>query len=563
MCQRWATIDERVLAITFELCPGQGLNHEDGTMLEEQKINPKHGESMTTMPSFAATVGAGNDRYVGHPAYPRGPRGSPSFASPRSMDMALTRRQFLHRSAAAAAVVALPQVAAPSVIGANDVIRVGVVGCGNRGNYHIDRFSGQEGVVVAAVCDPDRQRLAAAAARIKDKFRNEPAQYADVREMLDKAQLDAVAVATMQYWHALPTIWACQAGKDVYVEKPLSHFIREGQLMVRAARKYNRLVQIGTQSRSTRSAIDTIRHIQDGQLGKIQYVTAFANKPRTSIGKRDTPLPIPDFIDYDRWCGPADNGPIYRDRLQYDCSFTWDKGDGESCNQGVHEIDVARWLLNGPELPRRVISIGGRFVFDDIGDVPNTQIIYYDFPSAPVLYEVHNLRAAKGSDEVPTFRGSQTDVCAQCEGGYAFIRSGQVYDNQGQRIKTFGGGEDIFENFIRAVRSRRQEDLNADILEGHRSTTVTHLGNISYRMGKPASQGEIRERIAGITLVEEMFDRLVKHLKAHEIDVDAPTIMLGQWLDVDTENERFQNHDQANALVGGSYRAPYLLPDEV
>ncbi|MHB8971365.1 MAG: Gfo/Idh/MocA family protein [Pirellulaceae bacterium] len=477
--------------------------------------------------------------------------------------MALTRRQFLHRSAAAAAVLGLPQVAAPSVLGANSAIRVGVLGCGNRGNYHIDRFSAQEGVVVAAVCDPDRQRLAAAATRIKDTFRNEPAQYVNVHEMLDKAQLDVVAVATMQYWHALPTIWACQAGKDVYVEKPLSHFIREGQLMVRAARKYNRLVQIGTQSRSTRSAIDTIRHIQAGHLGKIQYVTAFANKPRTSIGKRDTPLPIPDFVDYDLWCGPADNGPIYRDQLQYDCSFTWDKGDGESCNQGVHEIDVARWLLNHPEPPRRVISIGGRFEFGDCGDVPNTQIIYYDFPSAPVLYEVHNLRAAKGSAEIPNFRGCQTDVCAHCEGGYAFIRAGQVYDPQGQPIQTFGGGEDHFENFIRAVRSRRQEDLAADILEGHRSTTVTHLGNISYRTGRLAAQSEIRERIAGVAPLEEMFERLVKHLKAHEIDVDAPTITLGEWLDVDTQNECFQNHARANALVQGSYRAPYRLPDDV
>lgn len=121
-------------------------------------------------------------------------------------------------------------------------------------------------------------------------------------------------------------------------------------------------------------------------------MTAYANKPRTSIGKRDTPLPIPDTLDYDLWCGPAENGPIYRDRIQYDCSFTWDKGDGESCNQGVHEIDIARWLLNEPEMPRRTISVGGRFVFNDAGDVPNTQIIYYDFPTAPVLYEVHNLR---------------------------------------------------------------------------------------------------------------------------------------------------------------------------
>jgi len=477
--------------------------------------------------------------------------------------MSLTRRQFLHGSAVAATVIGLPRVAASSVRGANETIRVGVVGCGNRGKHHIDRFGRQKGVAVAAVCDPDRQRLDAAAGKVKGQYGNEPARYVDVRKMIEKAELDVVAVATMQYWHALPMIWACQAGKDVYVEKPLSHFIREGQKMVRAARKTKRLVQIGTQSRSTRSAIDTIRYVQQGKLGKIQYVTAFANKPRIPIGKRTTPLPIPNYVDYDLWCGPADNGPIYRDRLQYDCSFTWDKGDGESCNQGIHEIDVARWLLNESELPRRTISVGGRFVFNDAGDVPNAQIIYYDFPSVPVLYEVHNLRAAKGSNQATTFRGCRTDVCAHCEGGYALIRSGQVYDSQGKRIKTFGGGEDIFENFIRAVRSGRQEDLDADIFEGHRSTTVTHLGNISYRMGKSASQAEIRERIAGVTLFEKMFDRLVKHLKAHEIDVDAPTITLGEWLEVDTENERFKNHDKANAIVDGFYRAPYLLPEEV
>lgn len=477
--------------------------------------------------------------------------------------MSLTRRQFLRRSAAAAALVSLPRVAASSVLGANEAIRVGIVGLGNRGGYHVDRFASQEGVAVAAVCDPDRERLAAAATKIKNKYKNDPAQYIDVRKMIAQAELDVVSVATMQYWHALPTIWACQAGRDVYVEKPLSHYIREGQLMVAAARKYKRLVQIGTQSRSTQAAIDTIRYIQDGQLGKIRYVTAYANKPRTSIGKRDTPLPIPASLDYDLWCGPADNGPIYRDRIQYDCSFTWDKGDGESCNQGVHEIDVARWLLNEPEMPRRTISIGGRFVFNDAGDVPNTQIIYYDFPTAPVLYEVHNMRAAKGSNKVPSFRGSTTDVCAQCEGGYAFIRGGQVFDHGGKTIKSFGGGEDIFQNFIAAVRSRRQEDLDADIYEGHRSTTVTHLGNISYRMGKPASQAEVRERIAAAPLLVEMFDRLVEHLKAHEIDVDSPTITLGEWLDVDTENERFKNHDKANAIVEGFYRAPYLLPKEV
>ena len=253
--------------------------------------------------------------------------------------MAWTRRQFLHQSVAAAAVIGFPQVAASGVRGANDALRVGVVGCGNRGNHHIDRFANQDGVVVAAVCDPDRQRLSAAAARIKEKHHNEPAQYINVREMIDQAQLDVVSVATMQYWHASPTIWACQAGRAVYVEKPLSHYVREGQVMV-GARKYNTLVQIGTQSRSTRAAIDTIRYIHEGHLGKIEYLTAFANKPRTPIGKRDTPLPIPDSVEYDLWCGPADNGPIYRNA----CSTTAvSRGTKGTANPAIRACMKSTW----------------------------------------------------------------------------------------------------------------------------------------------------------------------------------------------------------------------------
>ncbi len=475
----------------------------------------------------------------------------------------LSRREFVCRSAAASAVFAVPTLSPARVLGANEELRVGVVGCGVRGAHHIDRFGNQSGVRIAAVCDPDTTRASAVAARIKERYGNDPARFADPRKMIEAGNLDVVAVATMQYWHALPTLWACQAGMDVYVEKPLAHFIEEGRRMVEAARKYDRLVQIGTQARSRKSDIDTIRFLQEGGLGKIEYITAFANKPRTSIGLRDTPLPIPDSVDYDLWCGPADDGPVFRDRLQYDCSFTWDKGDGESCNQGVHEIDVARWLLGEPGLPRRTISIGGRFLFNDAGDVPNTQIIYYDYPSAPVLYEVHNLRAAKGSNQVPEFLGYRTDVCAHCEGGHAMLHAGHVFDTEGKRIRSFGGGEDIFENFIRAVRSGRREDLDADVLDGHISTAVTHVGNISYRVGKQAGQAECRERIAGVKLFEEMFDRLVEHLKAQEIDVDANTITLGEWLDVDTERECIKDHDDANAIVRGFYRSPYLLPEKV
>jgi predicted dehydrogenase len=327
--------------------------------------------------------------------------------------------------------------------------------------------------------------------------------------------------------------------------------------MVAAARKYDRLVQIGTQSRATKSAIATIKYIQEGNLGKINYLTAFANKPRTPIGKRDTPLPIPDTLDYELWCGPARKEPIYRNRIQYDCSFTWNMGDGESCNQGVHEIDVARWLLGETQLPRRVMSIGGRFTFNDAGDVPNTQIIYYDFPTAPVLYEVHNLRAAKGSSAVPNFRGARTDVCAHCEGGYALIRSGRVYDNQGKHVKSFSGGEDIFENFIRAVRSGRRDELCAEVAGGHLSTAVTHVGNISYRLGRPAPVEEMRAAVEDTPVLNEMFDRYLAHIKGHEIDPAAST--LGPWLEIDRENECFEGNEKANELVKGYYREPFTI----
>jgi predicted dehydrogenase len=330
--------------------------------------------------------------------------------------------------------------------------------------------------------------------------------------------------------------------------------------MVKAARKYNRLVQVGTQRRSSSRIRRGIEYLQSGELGKIQYVVCFANKTRTPIGNRTEPLPIPGTLDYELWCGPALKEPLYRDRIQYDCSFTWNMGDGESCNQGVHEIDVARWLLGEEKLPRRVMSIGGRFCFNDAGNVPNTQITYYDFPSAPVLYEVHNMTAGNGSKQRPTFRGVSTDTCVQCEGGYVMLNAGHVYDKSGKKIKTFDGSENIFSNFIGAVRSGRQEDLCADVLKGHRSTAVTHTGNISYRLGKKATVDEIRAQVRDTPVLEEMFDRFLVHLKAHEVDVDANTITLGPCLQIDRENQRFQDNAEANRLVKGSYRDPWTIP---
>jgi predicted dehydrogenase len=462
-----------------------------------------------------------------------------------------------------AASFGLPLLVSSRAWGANEEIRVGVVGLGIRGTgAHIPGMAPQKGVKIVAVCDPDRARSVAAAKLCKETFHQKVDQYADVRKLLDRKDIDVVSIATQQYWHALDTVWACQAGKHVYVEKPASHYIWEGRQMVNAARRYHRIVQCGTQQRSnngTRAAVDWIRA---GHLGKIKLITAFANKPRTSVGKRAKPLPIPPEVDYDLWCGPAKKGPIYRDRLQYDCSFDWNTGDGESANQGVHEIDVARWILGETELPRRVMSIGGRFVFNDAADCPNTQIIYYDFPTAPVLYEVHNLRAAKGSKEVPEFRKMHVGVAVDCEGGSVLISNGgKAVDKKGNTIKHFVGGGDHFVNFIQAVRSGKREKLHAEILEGHLSTRICHAGNISYRLGRKAAQDEIRQATREIPAWNAMFDRLLVHLRAHEIDVDAPSITLGPWLEAARGQECFVDNAAANALVKGFYRKPYAVPE--
>lgn len=471
----------------------------------------------------------------------------------------VTRRDFVKSTFAAGLAAALPY---SRVQGANDRIRVGLVGCGGRGKgAHIPSFEKQKGVTVVALSDPDQQRMAEAAKMVESKYGHRVEQYVDMRKMFDRKDIDVIANATQNYWHGLSTIWASQAGKHVYVEKPLSHYIWEGRQMVNAARKYNRIVQCGTQRRSQSSIAKAIQWIHEGNLGRIRYITTFANKLRSSCGKRDTPLPIPDTIDYDTWCGPAKKLPIYRDRLQYDCSFDWNTGDGESCNQGVHEVDVARWCLGEKMLPRRVISIGGRFVFNDACNVPNTQIIYYDFPTAPLLYEVHNLRKARGSDEMPAFRGERVGVIVDCEGGSVSLYRGMAWDNEGKQVKTFSGGGDHFVNFVEAVRSGRREDLNAEVLEGHISTAVSHTGNISYRLGVKASRKEMHARVRDIPIFRDMFDRLLEHLAAHEINVEAGTVTLGPWLEIDRQNECFRNNEQANRLVRGFYREPYVVPE--
>ncbi len=476
----------------------------------------------------------------------------------------ISRRAFLKElTLATGATLAI----GPRVLGANEEIRLAVVGCGVRSGTHIAEFGKLPGVRIVAVCDPDRTRTASAAKSIDSRYHYKPDEVADVRKLLERKDLDAISVATMQYWHALPTIWACQSGRHVYVEKPLAHFIWEGRQMVKATRKYDRLVQVGTQNRSIKAYAALTQWLKEGHLGKIQYVTCWASKMRVSIGKRAEPLPIPDTLDYELWCGPARKEPIYRDKIQYDCSFTWNMGDGESCNQGVHEVDIARWMMGYTGLPRRTMSIGGRFVFNDAGDVPNTQIICYDYPEVPILYEIHNLPKSKefmAKDKwntaaaQPPFRGSGgVGVCVQCEGGYTMGTT--AFDPAGKKIQSFSGSEDHFANFIKALRSGKREDLNSEILQGHLSTSICHAGNLSYRLGQPASLEAQRKQVGDMACWREMHERYVAYLDA--IGVDPGTSIVGPWLECDAEGECIKNNARANELVKGHYRAPFTMPE--
>ena len=489
--------------------------------------------------------------------------------------LSMTRRAFAKRSAGIAAAVAFPMVVPSTVFGANDKIRMAVIGLGQRGSVsHITGLGKEDGVEIVALCDPDRDHMDKAARMTKGWYGNEVDQYADMREIFQREDIDAVSIANHVYWHGLSTIWACQAGKHVFVEKPLSHYIWEGRQMVNAARKYDRIVQCGTQSRSSRAIRDAIQWCREGHLGKIKQITCFSAEAVGSAGKRETPYEIPDSIDYDLWCGPAKKLPIYRKSLHSDCRLDWNTGDGETVDQGTHELDIARWWLGDNTLPRRTMSIGGRFKYDDAATTPNAHVMYYDFPTAPVVHEIYNISVPKSLGMMSfTFQnGEELELRREpygitveyeegvvTEGTYSDSRQCVAYDRKGKVIKTFSGRDDHYANFIQALRSGRREVLNAEIEQGHLSTSSALTSTISYRVGEVAPVKEQREQVESVPGFGAAFDRLQTVLKEQGIDPNTAT--LGPWLEIDQEKERVKNNGRANQLVLGSYRDSFKVPE--
>ena len=430
----------------------------------------------------------------------------------------------------------------------------------------------KQGVRVAALCDVDA-RILSAGVESFSKRGEKVEGYRDIRKLLENKDIDAITIATPNHWHALATIWAVQAGKDVYVEKPVCHNVWEGGKIVEAARYYGKIVQAGTQSRSSNGIKEAVEWVSDGNLGRITVARGMCYKPRRSIGKADRPQPIPPEIDYDLWCGPAPKGPLRRQRLHYDWHWNWDYGNGDLGNQGIHQMDVARWALGKSEMPTSVLSLGGRFGYEDDGQTPNTQIVYHDYEQAPLIFEVRGLPKGRefqtGKDwngNMDKYKGGSVSVVIECEGGYVLVpgySAATAFDKDGKEIKGWSGAANHYQNFIEAVRSRKHTDLNADIQEGFLSSSLCHTGNISYRLGQQARPEEIREKIKADKDAVPTFERLQKHLEANGVDLMKDKLTLGELLKMNPRTEQFIHHPKADELLRRKYRKPFVVPEKV
>lgn len=469
------------------------------------------------------------------------------------------RRTFLKQTAAAAfaGFTISGTKASGRVIGANDIVRVAVCGTNGQGRHHIGAYGGMDGAEVTHLVDPDSRLFESRSKLVEEKGGNRPKCLQDIRIALEDDSIDAISIAAPNHWHSLLAIWACQAGKDVYVEKPLSHNIFEGRKVVEAARKYNRIVQHGTQNRSSSGWHNAIAAVASGKYGKLKISYGYASKPRRSIGQAG-PEAAPEGFDFDLWLGPAQKVPYRKTLAHYNWHWNWDFGNGEIGNQGVHQMDIARWVVTaatGLVAPKSVISMGGRYDYVDDGQTPNTQLTIMDFGETKLFFEDYGL---------------VTDDTRIVDNHFymdeGVIRGGKFFpkgEGEGEPLDQFEinccpGGP--FGNFIDCVRSRKREELNAEALEGHLSAIFCHLGNVSYRLGEPAPFKKKCDALGGDKDSLDAFDEMKEHLRGHtDMKLETSEYCLGRKLQYDGKTERFVGDAEANELVTRNYRAPFVV----
>ena len=375
--------------------------------------------------------------------------------------------------------------------------------------------------------------------------------------IFDDKSVDAVFIATCNHWHALAAIWAMQAGKDAYVEKPVSHNVAEGRRIVQVARKTGRICQGGTQNRSNTALAAAVEYMRAGKLGDVKLARSIVYGRRGSIGEPGK-YEIPSGVDYNLWAGPAPMSPLTRPKLQYDWHWVWETGNGELGNNNIHSLDICRWGLGLSGLGRSVLSYGGRFGYADAGQTPNTQVCVFDYGSKTIVSETRGLKTEPFHANYPggwIFFGSE-----------GIISGTSLFDPQGKLVRTFEGqAENHLANFLNVVHSRQREDLKAEILEGHQSTALCHIGNISWRLGRTASPAEIRSELGQLKVQDDVaatFDRTLRHLGDNSVDPAQTRLTIGPVLALDAEREAFAGDPAANALLSRECRQPFVVPSE-
>jgi predicted dehydrogenase len=473
----------------------------------------------------------------------------------------INRRQFLWQSAGIGAAIAASPARAQHDV--NSQLNLGLIGLGARGGEHLRRFGSLPNVRIAALCDTDAAHLSLAA-------ENHPKAScsADLRRVLDDPNIDAVAIATCNHWHALAAIWACQAGKDVYVEKPLSHSHWEGQQVVRAAEKYDRIVQVGTQQRSDPLQDELKDFLHTAKvLGPIQHVEVCRFGVRDPIGKRSVPLLPPATVDYNLWLGPALDQPIYRDKFHYDWHWDWNTGNGEMGNWGVHVLDDALNVVFQDKVPfpQRITAAGGRVLWNDAGQTPNACFAHFDTGSIPLLFVLSNLAEGPTSRRALNLRGVESGYVIHCEGGYycGGRGGGAAYDSHDQLVRQFQGdkGDGHFRNFVDAALAHDRKQLKADVAIGHRSTAWCSLVDVAVRIG---SNYEHEQALAVDREAEtwaHVTQLIERHLGDNSVDITSQ-FKLSPSLEFDAAKECFtgQNASAANRLLRRNYREPFAVP---
>ena len=485
----------------------------------------------------------------------------------------ITRRRFVQLAAAGlgaaagginSSFVVAGTKSSGKVVGANDKIRVAVCGLNGRGGATSGPTPKCRNVEIAYLVDPDSTQFASKLKTIERAAGNRPKCVSDLRKALDDKHLDAISIATPNHWHTLLTIWGCQAGKHVYVEKPCSHTMFEGRKCIEAAAKYGVVVQHGTQQRSEKKRAAEIAALHAGKWGKLQVSKAYVCKPRWSIGfKPDEPAP--KTLNFEHWVGPAKMRPFNHNLVHYNWHWNWDFGNGEIGNQGVHQCDVAQWSLPpGSTLPTRVWSLGGRLAYKDQGQTPNMQLAVYEFGDVTVVIEVRGLvgKDENGGDKFPSKVSNEfyTSEGMVRDGKFHPKSGGKEHDVAVEPVHVTPGGP--FGSFIHCVRNRAPQEVNAPITNAHYAAALCHLANISYVLGKEVPFSQEPEGMSNPQIAES-FETIKRNLKAVGVNLDKTSYRMGRTLAIDPKAECFIGDTEADALLTREYRAPYVVPENV